>query len=284
MKLAELPRRAIDYVLVNWGSPFFAAFAILLAGAAWELATNSVAAQNVAEAWANAAFYFLVLGVAFQFASYAKYREDSIHKKPEALNVLGGRQRIRLAAILVTAMVVSGAAYYAVFLQGPTPRMVTVTFTTTSVSTFTSVTSTVTTLPGGTVVSTINTTTISLSTSTFVTSTTLTSVTVLSSCDNWIPLYLVAPTPITAPIAVQNELYVLHSGSAGVKICYEPGLISFSAPSYVDNYSFSDWGVVGVPTVGNGSLTLISSSSTNLNLTSGLQRSESYIFAGYVNG
>ena len=56
-----------DYLIENWGSPFIVVFIALLISAATYLSINNEAIANYLAVYA---YYFLVIGVVLQIASY----------------------------------------------------------------------------------------------------------------------------------------------------------------------------------------------------------------------
>jgi hypothetical protein len=280
--------RAIGYLTRNWGSPFIIAFILLLVASAAELLTGSANAQSVANSWAVYAFCSLVLGVALQIGSYLKYGEGVTAEKKLIPRMPRLGLGARAVAVLVVAALIGGSAYVYFYLPGtslaavyPSETTRTDTSILTSVSTSTSTTVIVSTLSGG-VTTTVTSTTVFSSTSTFTTVVT-TLPPVPGACANSFFLDSSAPTPITVQVTVQNQVYQVYSGvGGGVNLCFELGVISFSAPGKVGNYTFSAWGVVGVPSVGGGNLTWIKSNAISLNLQAGLQVRSAAIFVTYA--
>jgi hypothetical protein len=279
-------RRIRRHLGENWGAPFVLAFIAALILSAVEL---SLGFSDVANTVAVYAFYALVLGVALQIASYVKYGEGARVEKPEPTPKAAGaahrRLRIALAISVVAMLLVAGGAYY-YSTQRPTHgstsplastsaliSTVTTTMTTSSVitSTFTGALTTVSTI----------TTSTAITTTTVVTSTVTVATT---NCQNSFFLSPSAPTPVYVTVVVQNQSYVLYSGSGGgISLCYQPGQLTFTAPAKAGNYSFSYWVVSGVSSVTGGRSTLMNRNNPvlTLNLPPGSTTTATLIVAAY---
>ena len=75
LKIEKMLTAVRRYVMENWGSPFIAAFALILVIAAYLLPTN-LAAYSIA----IYAFYALVIGVILQLVCFVKYKKSMMGK------------------------------------------------------------------------------------------------------------------------------------------------------------------------------------------------------------
>jgi hypothetical protein len=129
--------RAVQYFKENWGAPFILAFLFCLIGSATGL---SLGASGLANGFAICGFYFLVVGVALQIASYLKYGEaaEQLETRPNVrptTSVRLNRRQKMLAAIAIAIVIVGVvSAYYIYNLPRVTVTPVLVTTVNTTVT------------------------------------------------------------------------------------------------------------------------------------------------------